>query len=106
MKISKQDFEEMRKIYQEEVGHGKPGKNPKGEVTHQTEWVFFDRETLQKILNQASQDEKTGGIKFYLAEYPESLAQQWHPEDPDAYSGSITLVLKAANLNNGKIVDV
>jgi len=106
MKISKQDFEEMQKKYKEEVGQGKPGKNPKGEVKKQTEWVFFDRETLQNILDQADQDGKTGGIKFYLAEYPESLANKWHPSDPDDYSGSITLVLKAANLENGKPIDV
>lgn len=106
MKISKKDFEEMQKKYKEEVGQGKPGRNPKGEVTYQTEWVFFDRETLQTILEKADQDGKTGGIKFYLAEYPESLAKLWHPNDPDSYSGSITLVLKAANLENGKPIDV
>lgn len=106
MKISKKDFEEMQKKYKEEVGQGKPGKNPKGEVTKQTEWVFFDRETLQNILDQADQDGKTGGIKFYLAEYTESLAKKWHPTNADDYSGSITLVLKAANLENGKPIDI
>lgn len=106
MKISKKDFQEMQKKYQEEVGQGKPGKNPKGEVSHQTDWIFFDRETLQKILDQADQDGKTGGIKFYFTEYSESLAKKWHPEDPDAYCGSMTLVLKAANLINGNPMDV
>ena len=106
MKISKKDFQEMQKKYSEEVGQGKSGKNPKGEVSKQTEWVFFDRETLQNLLDQADQDGKTGGIKFYLTEYTEELAKKWHPNDPDDYSGGITLVLKAANLKNGIPIDV
>ncbi len=106
MKISKKDFEEMQKKYKEEVGKGKPAKNPKGDVTQQTEWVFFDRETLQNILDQADQDGKTGGIKFYLTEYTEELAKKWHPMDPQNYTAGITLVLKAANLKEGKPVDV
>lgn len=96
----------MQKKYKEEVGQGKPGKNPKGDVNKQTEWVFFDRETLQNILDQANPDGKTGGIKFYLTEYTEDLAKKWHPKDADEYSGGITLVLKAANLKNGTPVDV
>ncbi|MBA4298521.1 MAG: molecular chaperone DnaK [Cyclobacterium sp.] len=106
MKISKKDFEEMQKKYKQEVGKGKPGKNPKGDVTKQTEWVFFDRDTLQNLLDQADQDGKTGGIKFYLTEYTEELAKKWHPTEPNSYSGGITLVLKAANLKDGKPVDV
>lgn len=106
MKISKKDFEEMQKKYQDEVGQGKPGRNPNGEMTRQTDWVFFDRETLQNILDEADQDGKTGGIKFYFAEYTEELAKKWHPEDPDNYSGGMTLVLKAANLTDGNPVDV
>jgi hypothetical protein len=106
MKISKADFEQMKEKYNQEVRQGKPGKNPNGEVTNQTEWVFFDRETLQNILDQADPDGKKGGIKFYLAEYTEELAKKWHPKDPDNYTGGITLVLKAANLTNGKPEDV
>lgn len=106
MKISKKDFEEMQKKYKQEVGQGKPGKNPKGDVTKQTEWVFFDRDTLQNLLDQADQDGKTGGIKFYFTEYTEELAMKWHSKDPDSYSGGITLVLKAANLKDGKPIDV
>ncbi len=106
MKISKKDFEEMQEKYNQEVGRGDPGKNPNGKVTNQTKWVFFDRETLQNLLDQTESDRKTGGIKFYLTEYTEELAKKWHPKNPDDYTGGITLVLKAANLKNGMPVDV
>ncbi len=106
MKISKKDFQNMQKKYGKEIKKGKSGKNKKGKVTNQTDWIFFDRETLQNLLDQTNADDKVGGIKFYFAEYTQKLAKKWHQKDPDSYCGGLTLVLKAANLVDGKTVDV
>jgi len=96
MKITKQDFLAMQDKYKKEVKKGKPGKNKKEDVTDQTDWVFFDRETLETILAEADKDPKKGGIKFYITEYTVETAEQLHPENPEAYVGRINLVLQAS----------
>ncbi|MDI1323826.1 MAG: molecular chaperone DnaK [Algoriphagus sp.] len=93
MKISKQDFLDMQAKYMKEVKKGKPGKNKTTDITDQTDWIFFDRETLENILAQADKDPKKGGIKFYLTEYTEETASTIHPENPETYVGRLALVL-------------
>ena len=62
MKISKVDFESMKAKYDKEVKKGKPakGKNDK-EKDNQTDWIFFDRETLEGLLAKADKDPKVVG---------------------------------------------
>lgn len=97
MKISKQDFLKMQDKYKKEVKKGKPGKNKTTDITDQTDWVFFDRETLEAILAEADMDPKKGGIKIYITEYTEESAQDIHPEDPEIYVGRLALVLSPVN---------
>lgn len=100
MKITKADFEQMKAKYNKEVKKGKPGKGKKNEeVTDQTDWIFFDRETLEKVLAQTDSDSKKGGIKFYFTEYTQELAEKYHPNDSEAYVGRLTLVFEAAHLD-------
>lgn len=97
MKISKEDFEQMKEKYNIEIKSGKPGKGKNGDIDNQTNWIFFDRETLEKVLSQADADPKKGGIKFYITEYTKEVAEKYHPNDSDAYEGRLTLVFEAAN---------
>lgn len=97
MKITKQDFDQMKSNYNQEVKKGKPGKDQKGDVDNQTDWIFFDRETLEKVLAQADSDPKKGGIKFYITEYTKEVAEKYHPTDSDAYEGRLTLVFEATH---------
>ena len=99
MKIDKQDFEKMQTKYSKEVGKGKPGKNKKGDIVDQTKWIFFDRESLEKILAQADPDPKKGGIKFYFTEYTEETAEKYHPGEAEKYDGLMTLVFEAASVD-------
>lgn len=92
MKISKKDFEQMKAKYDKEVKKGKPAKGKKGDIDNQTDWIFFDRKTLEEILA----DPKTGGIKFYFTEYTEEVAKEYHPENPDEYVGRVNLVMTAS----------
>jgi hypothetical protein len=97
MKITKADFEDMKAKYDKEVKKGKPGKSKKGDVANQTDWIFFDRETLEKVLAQADPDPKKGGIKFYFTEYSQEVAEKYHPNESESYEGRLTLVFEAAH---------
>ncbi|MDF2156616.1 molecular chaperone DnaK [Algoriphagus sp. CAU 1675] len=94
MKIDKNDFIQMQDKYKKEVKKGKPAKNKKGDVTNQTDWIFFDRETLERVLSKADSDPKKGGIKFYIGEYTEEVAKKYHPQDPEAYEGTLTIIME------------
>ncbi|MFT4856929.1 MAG: hypothetical protein ACI9UV_000408 [Algoriphagus sp.] len=100
MKISKEDFESMKAKYDKEVKQGKPGKNKKGDINDQTDWIFFDRETLERLLAKAGKDPKKGGIQFYMTEYTEEVAAKYHPNEVKKLTGALTLVMRPANIEN------
>jgi hypothetical protein len=100
MKISKEDFESMKAKYDKEVKKGKPGKNKKGDISDQTDWIFFDRETLERLLAKADKDPKKGGIQFYMTEYTEEVAAKYHPNEVEKLTGALTLVMRPANIEN------
>ncbi|WP_339874903.1 molecular chaperone DnaK [uncultured Algoriphagus sp.] len=104
MKISKEDFESMQSKYDKEVKKGKPAKGTKDQdKTNQTKWIFFDRETLEGLLAQADKDPKVGGIQFYFTEHTDETAEKAYPKEGAAYTGQMTLVMRAANLNENKL---
>jgi hypothetical protein len=104
MKISKEDFESMRKKYEKEVKQGKPAKDKKGkDKTDQTNWIFFDRETLERLLSKADPDPKKGGIQFYFTEYTAEIAEKHYPNDAEQLTGALTLVLRPEKLENETI---
>ncbi|OYX08687.1 MAG: hypothetical protein B7Z16_18980 [Algoriphagus sp. 32-45-6] len=101
MKISKKDFEQMKLKYDQEVKKGKPAKGKKGDIDNQTDWIFFDRATLEGILA----DPNAKGIKFYFTEYTEDVAKKLHPENSDKYIGRVNLVMAAASDGLSEIQD-
>ena len=105
MKIDKKDFESMKAKYDKEVKKGKPGKGVKGkDKDNQTDWIFFDRETLEGLLANADKDPKVGGIQFYFTEYTEETAKNIFPKEAAAYTGQICIVMRAANLNEKNLI--
>lgn len=107
MKIDKKDFESMKVKYDKEVKQGKPAKGKKGkDKTNQTDWIFFDRETLERLLAKADKDPKVGGIQFYFTEYTEETAENTYPKEGGIYNGQLTLVMRAANLKGKKPISV
>ncbi len=106
MKISKEEFEEMRAKYDAEVRQGKPAQTKDGDKTNQTNWLFFDRETLERLLKQADSDPKKGGVQIFLTEYTEEVAKKYYPESYESIVGSLTLVLCAANIDENALTRV
>ncbi|PZX54580.1 hypothetical protein LV84_02733 [Algoriphagus ratkowskyi] len=104
MRISREALEAMRKKYDAEVRSGRTATNQNGNVIDQTKWIFFDRTTIEKLLEKS--DPTTGGIKFYFGEYTTELAKEYFPDNPEAYDGLITLVMSAANLEGDQVEDL
>ena len=95
----------MKAKYDQEVKQGKPAIGITGEEkTNQTEWIFFDRETLEGLLAKADKDPKVGGIQFYFTEYTEETAENTFPKEGAAYTGQMALVMRAANLKENNLI--
>ena len=95
MKISKKDFDQMKKKYDDEIRKGGKGQGPSRNVDNQTNWIFFDRKTIEELLQKTDPDK--GGIRIYFTEYTEETAQQLYPDNPDDYIGRLNLVISPAN---------
>ncbi|MDN3204291.1 molecular chaperone DnaK [Algoriphagus sediminis] len=106
MNISRKDFEQMKAKYDKEVKKGRTGTRRGGEVKDQTNWVFFDRETLEGLLDKAGKDPKKSGIKFYFTEYTTEIAEQFYGKEAEEYDGRLTLVMSPANLDGDSAKDV
>lgn len=105
MKIDKKLFESMKAKYDQEVKKGKPGKGKKDQdKDNQTSWIFVDRETLERLLAKADENPKVGGIQFYFTEYTEETAQNTYPGEGAAYTGQMTLVMRAANQKEKNLI--
>lgn len=89
MKISKQDYEEMKAKYDKEVKKGKPGKDKNSkDITEQTNWISHTKEDLMEVLNQ----EGVTGIKFHFTEYTQKVAEKFYGKEAELYVGRIGFV--------------
>lgn len=105
MKISKKDFESMQAKYDKEVKKGKPGKGIKDkDKVNQTSWIFVDRGTLEGLLAKADENPTVGGVQFYFTEFTEEMAEKIFPGQAVAYTGQMTLVMRAANLKENNLI--
>jgi len=92
-------FIRLRESYKQHVGRGKSGRDQNGdEVKEQTQSVWFDRRTIQELLDKT--DEKGGGIKIYFGEYDKETASEVpNIKDPNDLVGKLTVILGASNYN-------
>lgn len=110
-KLAFEDFKKMINRYNSEIKAGKAGKGParstagnppnREDIKNQSKWVWFDRDTLEKLL--ALTDRNDGGIKMYFCQYDEETAP---PKNPNKYIGRLTLALVASNKVGDEIVDI
>lgn len=98
MKITKEDFEQMKAKYDSEVKTGKAGKDKKLKIQNQTESVSYTKEELMEVLGQ----ERVTGIKFYFTEYTEKVAKQFYGDQADQYIGKLGLVFSPIYENENR----
>jgi hypothetical protein len=88
MKITEEEFRDMKAKYAEEVGIGKIGQGSKGEIIDQTDWISYTKEDLMEALGQ----DGVTGMKFYFVEYSEKVAEDLYGKDGYQYVGRLGLV--------------
>lgn len=105
--MTREELEAFRSAYDKSVRKCKKGKDKKGKkIGEQTEWIWFDRNTLMDLLKHA--DEKTGGIKMYIGQYDKKnikILPDSYPEKENCI-GRISLALTPANRTDVGIIDV
>ena len=67
------------------------------EIEEQSDWVWFDRQTIEALLSKT--DPKTGGLKIYFGQYNKENISLL-PDDRsnrEDYIGRVSMALVAAN---------
>jgi hypothetical protein len=105
--MKQEDLKNFVAPYRSSIQAGLPGRDQEGrEITDQSQWVFFDREMLEKLLKMT--DAKKGGIKIYFGQYDREnlyLVPQ-DRKDRAQYIGKISVALSAANEEKDGVFDV
>lgn len=71
---------------------------PSGEFSNQSKSVWFDRKSIERLLQQT--DEKTGGLKIFFGVYDKSTVADIQSERTAEESiGKLTVILTASDDN-------
>jgi len=105
--MTREELEAFRAAYKKAAKKSKKAKNKKGElINEQSDWVWFDRNTIQKLLDMT--DPENGGIKIYFGQYDEKNVVML-PEDmrkKHDFVGRISLALMASNKTKTEYEDI
>jgi hypothetical protein len=105
--MTREELEAFRAAYKKAAKKSKKAKNKKGElINEQSDWVWFDRNTIQKLLDMT--DPENGGIKIYFGQYDEKNVVML-PEDMRKrhdYVGRVSLALMASNKTKTDYEDI
>jgi hypothetical protein len=105
--MTREELEAFRAAYKKAAKKSKKAKNKKGElINEQSDWVWFDRNTIQKLLDMT--DPENGGIKIYFGQYDEKNVVML-PEDMRKrhdYVGRVSLALMASNKTKTEYEDI
>ena len=105
--MTREELEAFRDAYKKSAKKSKKAKNKKGElIDEQSDWVWFDRNTIQKLLEMT--DPGNGGIKIYFGQYDERNVVML-PEDmrkKHDYVGRVSLALMASNKTKTEYEDI
>lgn len=105
--MTKEELEAFRNAYQKAAKKSIKAKNKDGkEIDEQSDWVWFDRNTIQNLLDMTDQDQ--GGIKIYFGQYDKKNLEIL-PEDrrnKHDYEGLVSLALVACNKTKTEYEDI
>lgn len=105
--MTREELEAFRKAYQKAAKKSVKANNGKDQpINEQSDWVWFDRDSIQKLLDMT--DPKTGGIKIYFGQYDKENIEML-PQDRknrEEYVGMVSLALVASNKSKTSYTDI
>jgi hypothetical protein len=105
--MTREELEEFKTAYKKAAKKSIKAKNKKGElIKEQSDWVWFDRDTIQKLLDLT--DPVKGGIKIYFGQYDKKNVEMLPKErrDKHDYVGRVSLALAACNKTETEFEDI
>ncbi|WP_373520710.1 hypothetical protein [Aquiflexum sp.] len=105
--MTRDELETFRNAYQKAAKKSIKAYNGIGKpIAEQSDWVWFDRKTLEKLLDMTDPDK--GGIKIYFGQYDEKNVVML-PEDmrkKHDYVGRVSIALMACNKTETEYEDI
>ncbi|EOZ95947.1 hypothetical protein A33Q_2540 [Indibacter alkaliphilus LW1] len=105
--MNRKELEAFRKAYQKAAKKSIKANNGKGKpIEEQSDWVWFDRDSIQKLLDMT--DPKTGGIKIYFGQYDKENVEML-PHDRknrEEYVGRVSVALVACDKTEKEYKDI
>lgn len=105
--MTEEELKLFRNAYAKSVKKCVKGKNKNGkDIAEQSDWVFFDRDLVQSLLDMT--DPKTGGLKMYFGQYDKENLDILPKDrkDREDYIGRMSIAIVAANRTEKGIIDV
>ncbi len=105
--MTREELEEFKIAYRKAAKKSIKAKNKKGElINEQSDWVWFDRDTIQKLLDLT--DPVKGGIKIYFGQYDKKNVEILPKERREKYDyvGRVSLALMASNKSETEFEDI
>lgn len=102
-------IKKFRENYAKNGKINKPGMGADGKpIMEQTNWVWFDRETIEAALAKADADGKTGGLKMFFGQYDKETISMIPADRPEReeYIGRISLVLVPTNKTENGLQEI
>lgn len=105
--MTREELEGFRKAYQISAKKSIKAENAQGKpVNEQSDWVWFDRDSIQKLLDMT--DPKIGGVKIYFGQYDKNNMSML-PEDRknrEEYIGMVSVALVACDKTAKEYKDI
>lgn len=105
--MTREELEAFRNAYQKAAKKSIKAKNKDGrDINEQSDWVYFDCKTIQKLLDMTDPDR--GGVKIYFGQYDKKNVEML-PEDmrkKHDFVGRVSLALAACNKTETEYVDI
>ncbi|WP_158855894.1 hypothetical protein [Lunatibacter salilacus] len=96
-------FDRLKRQYEEYIAKAEKDTDG-GKAMQQTRSVWFDRHTIEELLEQT--DPKTGGIKIFFGKYDEeTLAESHALTNKRDLDGKLTVILAASDDNQDPQVE-
>lgn len=105
--MKRKDLEKFREAYDTSMKRAIKGLDKNGNpIEEQSDWVYFEKETLEKMLKQIQGE---GGIKFYFGQYDKEnlYILPRETDQREDYIGRVSVAMVGCKKDeNGKLVEL